>query len=278
MKALLVLLLFCLSACNSLFYQGDHLPWRQPESINIQCERSRITSADGTSLQTMYCPAKAKKPSTEAVIIQFHGNAQNMYAHYQFLAWLLPEGYSLATFDYRGYGESEGESDREGIYEDARAYIRHARQRFANTSRIFYGQSLGGAIMMQALIDEGLSKDEIYVFEGTFASYKSVSRKVLARKWFLWPFQWLAYVLVTDGYSAKNALQKFNDQRVLLIHGEADPVVAFSEGENLAEGMCKPLWRIEGGKHLDTWHKDYGKLRPELLQKLDAILSTRRHR
>ena len=64
----------------------------------------------------------------------------------------------------------------------------------------------------------------------------------------------------------------------LLIHGDADPVVAFSEGENLAEAMGKPLWRIEGGRHLDTWHKDYGKLRPELLQKFGTILSTRRHR
>ena len=272
-----IILVVCSAGCNSLFYQGDHLPWRQPESINIQCERTRIASADGTSLQTMYCPAKAKRPATEAVIIQFHGNAQNMYAHYQFLAWLLPEGYSLATFDYRGYGESEGEADREGIHEDARAYIRHTRQRFANAARVFYGQSLGGAIMMRALIDEGLRQDEVYVFEGTFASYRSVSRKVLARKWFLWPLQWLAYVLVTDGYSAKNDLQKFTDQQVLLIHGDADPVVAFSEGENLAEAMHKPLWRIEGGRHLDTWHKDYGKLRPELLQKLAAIPATRRH-
>ncbi len=277
-KTAIFIVLLCFVGCNSLFYQGDHLPWRQPESINIRCERTRISSADGTVLQTMFCPTTAKNKSADAVIIQFHGNAQNMYAHYQFLAWLLPEGYSLATFDYRGYGESDGESDREGIHEDARAYVRHVRRRFDGTARIFYGQSLGGAILLQALIDEGLTKDEIYIFEGTFASYQSVSRRVLARKWFLWPFQWLAYVLVSDGYSAKNALQKFSDQQVLLIHGDADPVVAFSESENLAAAMGKPLWRIEGGRHLDTWHKDYGKLRPELLQKLEAILSTRRHR
>lgn len=276
-RGILACVLLCLCSCNSLFYQGDHQPWRQPESINIHCERKGISSADGTALQTMFCPTTAKDKSADAVIIQFHGNAQNMYAHYQFLAWLLPQGYSLATFDYRGYGESEGESDREGVYEDARAYIRHVRARFATQRRIFYGQSLGGAIMMQALIDEGLRKDEVYVFEGTFASYKSVLRKVLARKWFLWPFQWLAYVLVTDSYSAKNALNKFADYPVLLIHGDADPVVAFSEGENLAEAMGKPLWRIDAGKHLDTWHKDHGQLRPQLLQKLDAILSTREH-
>lgn len=267
-------LLFVLSRCNSLFFQGDKEKWRQPESINIRCDREWIQSQDGTRLQTMYCPAKDQP---KGVIVQFHGNAQNMYAHYQFLSWLIAEGYALATFDYRGYGESDGKSDRQGIYEDARAYIKHIRSKLSHTRRIFYGQSLGGAILMRAIVDEGLREEEVYVFEGSFASYQRVARTVLARKWFLWPLQWLAYILVTDSF-APHDLGLFSDKRVLIIHGDNDPVVEFSNGVILSYAMKRPLWAISEGGHLDTWYKNHGELRPELLRRLAAIPATRQPR
>jgi uncharacterized protein len=221
-----------LSACNSLFYQGDNKPWHPPESRNISCNRSQLRSDDQTQLQTMHCPTLA--PQERGVIVQFHGNAQNMNAHYLYLAWLIGEGYSLATFDYRGYGESEGLSDREGVHSDARAYIRHTRATFSARQRIYYGQSLGGAILMAALLDEGLREDEVYVFEGTFSSYRRAARTVLASKWFLYPLQWLAYILVTDSKSPSGSLSAFESTQALLIHGDRDPVVEFSHGEILA--------------------------------------------
>lgn len=274
MKKLLPGILLCFfTACNSLFYQGDHKPYRQPEAVNIRCEREKILSIDSTSLQTMVCPPVQK---STAVVVQFHGNAQNMYSHYRFLSWLVAEGYTLATFDYRGYGDSDGESSRKGIYEDARSYIKYVRNKFAADERIFYGQSLGGAVLMRALVDEGLRKDEIYIFEGTFASYREVARGVLARRWFLWPFQYLAYVLVNDSYSAKDELAAFAHYAVLVIHGDSDPVVAYEEGQRLAQEMHAPLWTVVGGKHIDAWFVEHGRLRPELLERLKAIRATRR--
>ncbi len=260
-----VLLLFC-AACNSVFYQGDNKRWHPPEDFHIRCLRRPIMAADGETLMTMYCPAKGK--NSRGVIIQFHGNAQNMNAHYRFLSWLIDEGYSLATFDYRGYGESTGESTRDGLKLDAEAFVREVRRRYSNERRIFYGQSLGGAVLMRALIDEGLRDDETYIFEGTFLSYQAVARTALASRWFLWPLQPLAWVLVTDTHAPNDGASIFAGKRVILIHGEADPVVPISHGEKISRTMQQPLWRIPGGKHLDTWHIQHGSLRAELLQKL----------
>ncbi len=268
--AALTIVAFAALGCNSVFYQGDRETWRPPENFNIPCTRERITSADGTGILTMFCPTP-RRDVNKGIIIQFHGNAQNMNAHYQFLAWMLGEGYSLATFDYRGYGESDGLSERDGVHEDAIAYIRYLRTRYPKERRIFYGQSLGGAVLMGALADEGLSNDEIYVLEGTFGSYRRAARTALAGKWFLWPLQWLAWVLVTDNHAAEGRLAVFHPHRVLLIHGSDDPVVPLLHGKRIAEEMQKPLWIINGGKHLDTWHKDYGKLRGELLTRLNDI-------
>lgn len=261
----------CLLGCNSVFYQGDSVSGIRPEKIQLVCNQGKIRSDDGTGLATMHCPANVNPP--KAVVIQFHGNAQNMYAHYRFLSWMMKEGFALATFDYRGYGDSDGDSDREGIYRDARAYIRHTRSAFTSQPRIFYGQSLGGIILMRALLDEGLRGDEIYIFEGTFASYQSAARTALAGKWFLWPFQWLAFVLVTDHLAVEDAIAAFAEQSVIIIHGSEDPVVAPRHGRLLAEKMQHPLWLIEGGRHLDTWHREKGKLRPELIRRLEISLS-----
>lgn len=262
--------------CNSVFYQGDSVSGIRPEKIHLNCGQEKIRSDDGTGLATMHCPANVNPP--KAVVIQFHGNAQNMYAHYRFLAWMLKDGFSLATFDYRGYGDSEGESDREGIYRDARAYIRHTRTVFDAYPRIYYGQSLGGIILMRALLDEGLRSDEIYIFEGTFASYQGAARTALAGKWFLWPLQWLACVLVTDNLAVEKDIGVFAGQNIILIHGSEDPVVSPRHGKFLAEKMQQPLWLIAGGGHLDTWHREKGKLRSELIQKLGVSLSRLRHR
>lgn len=267
MRFLPLILLF--TACNSVFYQGDHQAWHPPEQFNIQCSRDPIVSGDGTTLNTMHCPGKGK--TVRGVIVQFHGNAQNMNAHYRFLSWLIDEGYTLVTFDYRGYGESAGESSRDGIYNDAAAFVSYVRERYQGQWLVFYGQSLGGAILMRALIDAGLRSGEAYVFEGTFLSYRSVARTALASRWFLWPLQPLAWVLVTDNHAPLSDASVFTGRHVLLIHGENDPVVPIAHGERIAETMQQPLWRIPGGRHLDTWHIDHGRLRKELLSRLDAL-------
>lgn len=266
MRKILLLPLLLFVGCNSVFYQGDRRRWHPPEELNILCTRKPIVTSDGVRLMTMFCPAKGK--ALRGVIVQFHGNAQNMNAHYRFLSWLIEEGYSLATFDYRGYGESEGVSSRDGLSLDAQAFVREIRAQHKNEKRIFYGQSLGGAVLMRALIDEGLRDDEMYIFEGTFLSYQAVARTALASRWFLWPLQPLAWVLVTDTHAPGNDASVFAGKRVILIHGEADPVVPLSHGEKISETMRQPLWRIKGGKHLDTWHIEHGRLRAILLQKL----------
>jgi alpha-beta hydrolase superfamily lysophospholipase len=266
MRYLALLLPIVLSACNSVFYQGDRKRWHPPEDFHISCTRRPIVAADGTQLMTMFCPAKGKH--SRGILIQFHGNAQNMNAHYRFLSWLIEEGYSLTTFDYRGYGESGGESSRDGIRMDAQAFVREVRRLYATERRIFYGQSLGGAVMMRALIDEGLREDETYIFEGTFLSYRAVARTALASRWFLWPLQPLSWVLITDTHAPNGDAAVFAGKRVILIHGEADPVVPISHGENISRTMQQPLWRITNGKHLDTWQIGHGRLRRELLRKL----------
>ena len=44
----------------------------------------------------------------KAILIQFHGNAENITSHAPYVAWLAEHGISVLCFDYSGYGKSTG--------------------------------------------------------------------------------------------------------------------------------------------------------------------------
>jgi pimeloyl-ACP methyl ester carboxylesterase len=261
-----------LCGCNSVFYQGDSRKWWPPEARGYDCERKPLRMSDGIELETLYClgqaPSVGKK---KQLIIQFHGNAQNINAHYLQLIWLTRYGYDFAGYDYRGYGNSGGVSNQHDIRKDAQAYIRFIRGAYSKHQRIFFGQSLGGAVLMQGLIDEGMREDEIYVFEGTFSSYQRIGRQFLADRFLFWPFQWLPYLLLSDAAAPDGGLHRFRHYRVLIIHGEDDPVIPLKHGQIIAAQMGKPLWIIPQGGHLGLWRNHEGERAQQLIDRLSTL-------
>src|SRR5690606_1051305 len=132
----------------------------------------------------------------KGTVIQFHGNAQNISTHFYSLAWLVSEGYNLFTFDYRGYGKSEGSPHQEGVFKDALSAIEKGYEFHAKSGAgafIIYAQSLGGIIAARALPDSSLSnKVDLLVLDSTFSSYKDIAFGKLTSRWFLTPISPLA--------------------------------------------------------------------------------------
>jgi len=114
-------------------------------------------------------------------VIHFHGNAQNMSAHFGFVSWLPAQGFNLFVFDYRGYGTSAGKADREGVFEDSLAALDYIaarpgvdRNRFAGA-----GQSLGGANAIAVVGSRPHSGIRAVVIESAFSSYREIVRDKL---------------------------------------------------------------------------------------------------
>ncbi|MEY2987794.1 MAG: hypothetical protein RJB13_1315 [Pseudomonadota bacterium] len=227
------------SGCNSLFYYPDALKYTLPEQLSEKFDDFRIpVGSQGETLHAwhLHSPVKSKK----GLIVHFHGNAQNMSAHVQFVWWFLQEGYDLLTFDYRGYGQSDGKPSRENSVEDATAVLSAARQ-IAKEGPIFIvGQSLGGAIAVAALQRQQAQNSNFnaLVLESSFHSYRSVAQSKLASFVLTWPLQWPLSFLVTDEYSPSQSDSAFNIP-TLLIHGSKDPVVPYQEGLELAHLIQK---------------------------------------
>jgi len=220
-------------ACNSLFYHPDALKYSLPEQLSEKFDDFRIpVGQQGETLHAwhLHSPAKNKK----GLIVHFHGNAQNMSAHVQFVWWFLQEGYDLLTFDYRGYGQSDGKVSRENSIEDAAAVLSAAELRAQDKPIFIVAQSLGGAIAVAALQQRANSAGiSALVVESSFHSYRSVAQSKLGSFFLTWPLQWPLSFLVTDAHSPNQSSSPL-DIPTLLIHGSKDPVVPYQEGLELA--------------------------------------------
>lgn len=272
-------LLLSLTACSSLVYYPDRILYYPPEKLGLIFEEIPFQAKDGTQLYGWFFPAQrnSKKTESKGTIIQFHGNAQNMSSHYLSLVWLVKEGYNLFTFSYRGYGKSEGKPNQEGTYLDGLAALDKAwvLNEGSSAHKVFvvYGQSLGGAIAMRSLADfSHKSETSLIVLDSTFLSYRKIAQRSLARHWFTWILSPLAHVLVSDQYSAKEALLN-NNVRLLVIHDKRDPVVPFISGQEIFDmaQSKKEIWTVDQGNHIGAFEPGKESLRNRFVQFLDQL-------
>ena len=135
--------------CNNLFYYPDKINYSSPSHLNINYDTLTVKTADNEELHVWKLFGKQE----QGVIIQFHGNAQNLTSHYLSVAWLTDHGFSVYTFDYRGYGKSSGKPTRKGLVQDGQAIIEYVCRETKKPVFII-GQSLGGAV---AAPDSGLA-------------------------------------------------------------------------------------------------------------------------
>ena len=187
-------------------------------------------------------PAKnLRADEVRGVALQFHGNAENMTSHYRFQLWLLFEGWDVLTFDYRGYGMSEGStSDLEGIKDDGRAAIEWADKiaQEKNLPLIIFGQSLGASIAISSLTETSASRLKLLVVDSAFYSFTSIAQEKLSSVWLLWPFQGLGWLAVSNDLSAGPKLEKTSNRErfmtpAIFLHSVNDPVVSNHQGEKL---------------------------------------------
>lgn len=237
-----------LTGCNHLFYYPDSYEHLTPDKVNLRYESLTVISADQTPLHAWWIYPST--PTAKGVVIQLHGNAENMTTHFLYVGWLAENGYAVMTFDYRGYGSSRGQPDREGIVQDAVAVMGAARERMPDKPIFIVAQSLGGAIAIPALA-RWQGQVCALMLDSTFASYREIARDKLAGFWLTWPLQYPLSWLVSDDLSPIDDAAKIT-QPVLMFHGDQDRAVSWYLGRRLfdALGSTQKTWElIPNGEH-----------------------------
>ena len=250
------LLLMLFTGCaGRFFYYPDHRVYQVPSQRGFRYEEVTFTSRDGTLLSGWFVPATRKPVGT---IIHFHGNAQNMTAHFSYVDWLPAEGFNVFTFDYRGYGRSKGKPTRRGLYEDCLAAIDYVNSRsdVDTNTLLVLGQSLGGANALYTLGRNPELGVKAVAIDSAFYSYRSLTRDKIGGIPLLGLLKWpLSFLVIGNSHSPGAVIENIAPTPLLLIHGTADGVVPYRHAKALLDKAQNPkeLWTIEGGQHTDAF-------------------------
>jgi fermentation-respiration switch protein FrsA (DUF1100 family) len=208
------------------------------------------------------------------LIIQFHGNAENISTHFLSVAWLTKYGYDIFSFDYRGYGASAGKPSVKGAVQDGVAALQWAAKRAdeLQTKLIVYGQSLGGVIALASVAEVGQTLPvKTLIVESAFWKFKTIGREKLATTWISWPFQWLAYLLVSNHYASAESVRRLPAIPLLIIHGKKDLIVPYHHGEWIFKHASQPkcMLTVPEGGHINSMQVNKGENRSALVHYLE---------
>lgn len=192
-------------------------------------EEAALTAADGEKLIAWVVPPRDGKP----VLLFFHGNAGNFgrpIRQARFRA-LTEDGTGLFAVNYRGYGGSTGSPTEDGLAQDARAAYAAAVARFGAERLVGYGESLGTGVVLKLAAEAPL---EAVILEAPYLSTAAVAQQ-------LYPYIPVGLVM-HDQFHSDQVIGKVKAP-LLILHGQRDGVIPFSQGEALF-GLANPPKRF----------------------------------
>lgn len=206
---------------------------------SIPHERVRFGHDFGLDLDGVFV-----RGASDSVVLFTHGNRHNITKfrdHYELFASL---GQSFFTFDYPGYGESEGTPSEASVYASARAaysYVQHSLG-FRPDKIVAYGCSMGGAVAIELVQRASVA---CLITESTFTNSWDMA-KHLYPYFPVWPL--LPKRFQND---AKLAHVK---APILLIHGEEDGIVPVAMASQLHEAAHThaKLVLVPGANHINA--------------------------
>lgn len=253
-----------LSSCSNMLFYPSKVMVRTPADVGIRYQDIDFHSKDGTLLHGWYLPANG---DAKGSILFVHGNAENISTHLRSVYWLPAKGYNVLLFDYRGYGLSGGTPSLDGAISDCEAALKTLVERVNKNGPqglIVFGQSLGGALAIYAT-ETSQYKDSVnaVVVESTFASYRDIAQDKFAHFILTWPLQWPLALLFPDDLSPVKVVKGLAPIPLLVIHGDADPIVPIQHGKALYDAANEPkqFWKIAGGGHISAFNSEKNRER-----------------
>lgn len=207
---------------RTLIYPGTQIqvPAKPPTRAGVEVFR---VGTGEVSAEAFFAPATGEGP--RPVMIYAHGNAGVIDYWVDAIAGFRDRGMGVLLVEYPGYGRSKGRPSERSVREAlVAAYDRIAADPRVDPERIIgFGQSLGGGAISQLARVRPL---RALILQSTFTSLEIFSDRYFAPRG-----------LLLDRYDTLQVVRHYR-RPVLVIHGEGDSLIPWSEGERLAKASA----------------------------------------
>jgi fermentation-respiration switch protein FrsA (DUF1100 family) len=214
--------------------------------------RLQLRTADGVRLDAVRLAHDRFDP-VRYWVIYFQGNAgslrrprvqQQIHAFHDL-------GYDVLSFDYRGYGLSEGEPSENGLYEDGFAAFQYLRGQGVDSSRIILaGQSLGSAVAVE--VATRVASAGVALFSPIDSVPMAASR--------IYPWVPARYLAV-NRFDSSLKVARIR-QPIVLFHSATDRLIPLAAARTLFARITAPKRMFEtGGGHNNAGFADLDALR-----------------
>lgn len=268
-RGILLPFVLALGGCSQVFYFGTDKTYTQPERLGCAWKAHSVDRPGGGRLSAAILPGKGPD-SGRGLVVQFHGNAQNITAHWWGSRWLVKRGWDLLVWDYSGYGLSDGVPTQEQVAGDADAILSWVSDsvlpRYPGTV-VLMGQSLGAAVLTSAF-PRWRDRDRValVVAESGFHSYRSIARDRVGLNWYTWPAWPLVPLLITDRDAPAKSLGRIAPTPYLVVACLDDKVVPASFQRTMhRKSPGSMLWEVSGCVHGGAFKGDTVRNRFDLL-------------
>lgn len=218
----------------SMVFYPESTMVAQPSDWGLQYEDIELTTLDRIKLRGWYIPY----PGSQRVLLFFHGNAGNISHREKSIEIFHKLGVNIFIINYRGYGNSEGSPDEEGLYIDAQTAWDYLTLKKGVSSKdiIIFGRSLGGIVATKLASEV---QPGYLILESTFSSAKDMAKEIfpVMSKFIPLRFEFNAIEYIKNVKSP-----------LLLGHSPDDEVIPYKLGESLfmAANEPKRFFRLKG--------------------------------
>ncbi len=209
MKTILLFILLTITF-NSFALKPELNYLRKPNELNISYREHIINTPDNFKLKTWICSPK-KEIDNKTTIILAYGDAGNMSYWLNQVGELVKNGFTVVTFDYRGFGESQSfKINNDYLYynefvTDLVTVIRWTKNNTTENQIGIWALSMGTIMSTLALQQENI---DFLIAEGFVVSPIKIKQSIkeLKNKDILLPFNYNMYESVLKKLPTKTLL------------------------------------------------------------------------
>jgi fermentation-respiration switch protein FrsA (DUF1100 family) len=225
----------------ALFKSNEKMFFPPPTTYADTTTIIKLRTKDGIQISAQYL----KHPQAQYTLLYSHGNAEDMGIVLPVLQEIYEQGFSVFTYDYQGYGTSQGFPSEQGSYVDIGLAYHYLTKNLEipPTQVIAHGRSVGGGPTLWLATKYPVAG---VILESTFVSAFRVVTQIP-----LLPF---------DRYPNLARIRKLSAP-VLIIHGVEDDLIPIWHSRELYQEAPDPktfLW-LEGAGHNTVGGETYWK-------------------